>query len=1183
MSQEEPQRDGKAQAPRPVPVVALGASAGGIEALGQFFDAMPPDSGLAFVAVLHLDPTHESQLAHILSQRTAMPVLEIEDGMAIERDRVYVIAPNASLEVRGGHLRLSKPQVPRGQRRPVDVLFASLAEERQERALAIVLSGTGNNGTHGLKVVKGAGGCTLVQDPRTARFDGMRRSAIDAGLADYVLDPGAMPDVLMRLSRHGYFTDPDGIVGTEGAHRNGIEAIITLLRTREGRDFRQYKRGTLARRIHRRMGLKSIDTVEEYVEFLRAEPVEAAALARDLTITVTGFLRDPEAWEALVARVLAPLAAERDDGAPVRMWVAGCATGEEAYTLAMLMTAQADEAGKAFDLKIFATDSQAENLRLAREGVYPEAALEALGAERRRRFFTKLDGTYEVDKALRELIVFAPHDLLRDPPFSRLDVVTCRNLMIYLQPEAQKRTIRLMHFALREGGALFLDSAETVGRHEELFEPLSTKWRVFRRLGPTRHDIIDFPVLSGTRRTPAPDGPARHDLPQARPTTPADLVRRTLSERFAPASVLVDRQGRAIYFHGATGDYLEPPRGEPTRDVAALARDGLGARLRSGLRRAAGATEPVAFTARIRQGASRREVLVTIAPVEPAPRPAREADRLLLVSFQPVVAPQADVPAGEPEAAMADQRLMEEELRSTRAELRITIEQMESANEELKAANEEVTSMNEELQSTNEELETSKEELQSFNEELHTINSQLQYKVRELQETTDNLDNLLSGSDLATLFLDMDLRITWFSPKSRDLLDLLPSDVGRPAGSFARRVDDPELLVDAGKVLDTLAPRDAEVRSQAGRWYLRRIQPYRTHDSRIAGVVITFTDITERKAAADAIDEARVFAESIIGTLRQPLLVLDGELRVESVNPAFEEAFNLRPEDTLGRLVFDLDTGAWDIPELRQLLLDILPRDSEFNDYAISHHFEGRGLRHLLLNARRLARRGDRPGQILLAIEDITERVEAQDLRNLLIDELSHRVKNTLATVQAIASHSARQANSLPEFNDSFNGRLLALSRAHDLLVETGWTGSEVGEFAHRTLDAYGVGERITLDGQSVTLRPQAGVAMVMILHELATNAAKYGALSCATGHVSVTWRRAEGPGGEQLHVDWTETAGPRVEKPTRRGFGTLLVERLATNDLHGEAKIDYEPTGLRCTLRLPWSANVGPSRKVEA
>ena len=532
---------------------------------------------------------------------------------------------------------------------------------------------------------------------------------------------------------------------------------------------------------------------------------------------------------------------------------------------------------------------------------------------------------------------------------------------------------------------------------------------------------------------------------------------------------------------------------------------------------------------------------------------------------------------------MADERLMEEELRSTRAELRITIEQMESANEELKAANEEVTSMNEELQSTNEELETSKEELQSFNEELHTVNSQLQYKVHELQETTDDLDNLLSGSDLATLFLDRDLRITWFSPKSRELLDLVPSDVGRPADSFARKVEDPELLVDAERVLDKLAPRDAEVRSHAGRWYLRRIQPYRTHDSRIAGVVITFTDITERKAAADAVDEARLFAEAIIGTLRQPLLVLDGELRVESANPAFEQAFNLRPEDTLGRLVFDLDTGAWDIPELRQLLLDILPRNSEFSDYAITHHFEGRGMRHLLLNARRLARHADRPGQILLAIEDITERVEAQELREVLIHELSHRMKNTLATVQAIASHSARQASSLDAFKESFDGRLQALARAHDLLVETGWTGSEIGALAHRTLDPYGVGDRVRLEGQRVTLRPQAGVAMVMILHELATNAAKYGALSGAEGHVSVTWRRAEGLDGEQLQLDWIETAGPRVEKPSRRGFGTLLVERLATNDLHGAAIIVYDPTGLRCTLTLPWTANVGPRNKVEA
>jgi two-component system, chemotaxis family, CheB/CheR fusion protein len=568
--------DGKADAPAAAkasgrrksvdfPVVGIGASAGGIEALIRLFEAMPADSGMAFVIVLHLDPTHESQLAQLLGQHTEMPVAEIADGMAIEPDHVYVIAPASSLTVERGRLRLKEPAEPRGHRHPVDVLFASLANDQRERAICIVLSGTGKNGTEGLKEVKAQGGCVLVQDPETARFDGMPLSAIAAKLDDHVLAPENMPKFLLRYIRHAYVAAPDAIDEPTADGDSPLDPILALLRVRFGHDFRHYKRSTLLRRVHRRMGLANLEAVDDYTDLLRTSPAEIAALVKDLMISVTRFFRDPEAWETLDKTVLAPLVAERDSDAPIRLWAPGCATGEEAYSLAMLLTERAEAAQKQFQIKIFATDSQDDNLTFARAGVYPEAALSAIPPDRLRRFFDKLDGTYEIKKELRDLVVFATHNLLREPPFSRIDLITCRNLLIYLEPQAQKRVLAMLHFGLREGGYLFLGGAETVGVHHDLFETVSKKWRIYRRLGPTRHDLVNFPLLSGPTRPAHADG-ATAPAAEPPPARLAEVAQRALLERFAPASVLIDRKGRALWFHGPTGDFLAPPTGEPTHD-----------------------------------------------------------------------------------------------------------------------------------------------------------------------------------------------------------------------------------------------------------------------------------------------------------------------------------------------------------------------------------------------------------------------------------------------------------------------------------------------------------------------------------------------------------------------------------------------------------------------------------------
>jgi two-component system, chemotaxis family, CheB/CheR fusion protein len=897
-----------------------------------------------------------------------------------------------------------------------------------------------------------------------------------------------------------------------------------------------------------------------------------------LMISVTGFFRDPEAWVALDEMVLAPLVAERDADAEIRIWVPACATGEEVYSLAMLVVERARAMHKTLNLKIFATDSQETNLAVARDGTYPAAAVSAISPERLRRFFDRLDGSYQIKKELRELIVFASQNLLRDPPFSRLDLISCRNLLIYLDSEAQKRVVALFHFALREGGHLFLGNAETVGRHENLFDTVSKKWRIYRRLGPTRHDIVEFPLLGTHARLQHAEEPA---LPDAEPARAAEVARRALLDRYAPASVLIDQKGRILYFHGPTGDYLEQPPGEPTRDLLAMARDGLRPRLRAAVREATEKHNSVTISARVRQREAVRVVAVTVAPLATTQASAG----LLLVSFAPESEPGATAravpPASDREETenAASQRTLEEELKSIRAELQSTVEQMESANEELKAANEEVTSMNEELQSTNEELETSKEELQSYNEELHTINNQLQHKNQELENLADDQHNLLAGTEVATIFLDMEHRIKWFSPVSRELLDLVPSDIGRPLTHFAPKFDDPNLLHDVEMVLEKLTRNEAEISSAAGQWYLRRLIPYRARGNRIAGAVLTFTDITERKHAADAVDEARVYAEAIVETIRQPLLTLDAELRVQSANRAFYTLFQVPAKGTRNRQIYELGNGQWNIPALRKLFEDVLPENTVIEDFVVEHNFESLGRRIMLINARKLQRPG-RPDLILVAIDDITVRSGAEAHRDVLISEMSHRVKNVLAAVQSIASQTLRQSGSLEGFKAAFNGRLHALASAHDLLVDEGWAGSDLRQLVRRTLEPYragDVGGRITVHGPKLILRAQAGVALTMILHELATNAAKYGALSTPHGTLDVNWQREDSGGRPQIRLRWIEAAGPPVKTPSRRGFGSELIERSTTHELHGQATLDYREEGLHGELTFPWDESSPP------
>lgn len=1149
------------------PVVGIGASAGGIEALGQFFDAMQPDCGCAFVVVLHLDPDHESQLARVLSAHTTMPVLQVEDGMRLEVNHVYVIAPKCDLKVSNGELHMIKPSALRGHGHPVDVLFSSLAADQRERAIAIVLSGTGSNGTEGLKAIRAEGGISLVQSPESAKYDGMPRSAISAGMADHILAPEKMSDVLLAYVRHGYVADPAEIEGAPKAGKATLGDVLEFLRARGGHDFSSYKRSTLQRRVQRRLGLRNFRTLDDYIEELRTNPDEVATLVGELMISVTGFFRDADAWAALSKLVVAPWVAERATGDSIRIWVPACSTGEEAYSLAMLVTEQAETAGKSFDLKVFATDAQEANLRKARDGVYPAAAVAEFSPTRLQRFFQEFDGSFQVRKELRDTVVFAQQNLLRDPPFSRMDLVSCRNVLIYLEPDAQQRIIALCHFALRQSGHLLLGNAETTGQHQDLFETVSKKWRIYRRLGPTRHDLIDYPPARSPVEPRVVEKPSRQ-VPE--PSVPAaEIARRALLERFAPASVLIDSKSRVLYFHGTTRDYLEHPSGEPTRDLLTMARDGLAAKLRAAIREAKSEGKSVTVSARIREDKQGGSVAMTVVPLPPSSR----GDGFFLVSFMPVL-PQAE-PAQvtifeESGDHWTGERALQEELNATRAELHETIQSQEATNEELKSSNEEAISMNEELQSINEELETSKEELQSFNEELNTVNSQLQHKIGELESATNDLNNLLAGSETATLFLDDKFRIRWFSPAIRNLFDLTPSDVGRPIAVFAQKFADENLLPDAETVLKDLTPIDADVLAESGRWYGRRMLPYRTQDNRIAGVVVTFIDITDRKLAADAVNDARLYSETIVRTVQHPLLVLDSDLRVKTANMAFRELFSDFKEEPKGCLVFELGTGEWNNPPLRDLLDRVLSNDEEIHNFEIEQEFRLTGLRSMLLTACKL-HQGNGDQLILLAIEDITDRKRAEQHREILVGELNHRLKNVMATVQAIASQTLYTATSMADARESFGSRLVALGKAQDLLTSENWAGANLRDIITATVEPFASGvDRFQIDGPHAWLAPGPALSIAMGVHELATNAAKYGSLSVKDGRVDIVWQ-LEGIGKDrQLSLIWTESGGPPVTSPTRKGFGSLMIQRVLAAELCGQVTVGYEESGVVCKIDAP-------------
>jgi two-component system CheB/CheR fusion protein len=948
--------DDTADTPR-FPIVGLGASAGGLEALEQFLKALPAGTGMAFVIVQHLDPSHPSILAAILQRSTAMPVLEVKDQMPVERDHVYVIPPNRDMVIFRGTLQLSEPAEPRHQRLPIDAFFRSLALDQGDRASGIILSGNGSDGTLGLREILGAGGLCLVQDPASARYGGMPASAIAAGHVDHVLPVEQMPAAL----REAYYGSTRNLHAAPAMPLAGFNRILMLLRSGTGHDFSQYKVSTVSRRIERRMAQHGIDDPEVYVRHLKQNPAEMQTLFREMLINVTSFFRDPQAFAALSHVALPPLLAAKADGDPFRVWVAGCATGEEAYSIAIVLRELAERLQRDLRIQIYSTDLDDEAIAAARTGLYSSNIGQDLSAEQLQRYFTRDDAGYRVKKEIRDMVVFAVQSVTRDPPFTRLDLLVCRNLMIYLQPELQDRLIQTFHYALNPGGVLMLSPSESIAGHAELFEPINRKWKIYRSLA-TSGSVRSLP--GGELALPAIG--VAEALPQAgrrpREVQVAELARRALLQAFAPPSVVTDMQGNLLHVQGETGRFLRPAPGKPTHCVVDMAFDGLQLELRAALVQAAHGVEWRDRPLRFQRDGQMHQVALSVRPLADAAIPIK----MLLISFQDLPEPAPDQqperaavrkPRGRISAQAQAMLDLERELASAKESMNALLEEQQVSNEELKSANEELQSTNEELQSTNEEMETSKEELQSVNEELVTVNAELQIKIEQMAGMQDDMKNLLDNIRVGTIFLDRHLKIRRFTRDATRVYRLVETDIGRALADIRSDLPGDDLLVDARRVLETLVPIEREVCTPAGLWYLARIQPYRTVDDLIDGVVLTLSDVTERVEAI-ASRKARGLAEAIVDAMPEPLLVLDASLQVLSANQAFYREFGRAAADTVGRKVFQIGAAEWDTPMLHELLETRLPRDGRLLGETARLAFPASAPRRIRLTAQRIAESG---------------------------------------------------------------------------------------------------------------------------------------------------------------------------------------------------------------------------------
>ena len=941
------------------PVVGVGASAGGLDAATQMLRALPPKTGLAYVLVQHLDPNHESMLADLLAQHTSMPVRQAAQGTKVEPNHVYIIPPNVRMAIRKGILELSPRKEDRSRNLPIDYFFSSLAEDQRSRAIGIVLSGAASDGTLGLEAIKAAGGITFAQD-RTAKFDGMPRSAIAAGVVDFVLPAHGIARELASISGHSYFGGDRK--KSEIADGPEFEKILSLLQFRTGVNFSHYKMPTIRRRLSRRMALHQIESQREYVDYLGQHPSEIEALFDDLLITVTDFFRDPDTFDALAEKVFPAMVKDHGPEDAIRIWVAGCSTGKEVYSLAIALLEYLDQTQQKFPIQIFGTDVSERSIETARAGRYPDSISATVSPQRLKRFFMKVEGGYQITRLVRDLCIFSRQDITKDPPLAKMDMISCRNLLIYLGPVLQQRVLSIFVYALQPTGCLLLGNSESLGSLTEYFVALDPKHKLYCRNLMVTRPHFDLPVGSPAAKSPGAAPLAKMDEAMVVDRR-AD---RLLLDVYAPSGFLVNEHFHVVKFRGDVGPYLSPPPGDPELDVFRLVREDIASTLQSALEEARNSDREVRRDAiDVHRNDGFRKINLVIWPLaEPV------IGRHFLILFEEVSQQEnrrsSQIGSHDGNSGQDYQNVVTE-LSATRA-------YMQRLVEELRSANEEAQSSNEELQSTNEELQTAKEELQSSNEELTTTNEEMQGRNGELNQLNNDLVNLLSSMQMPIVMLDSELRIRRYTPVAEQVLRLIPTDIGRPISDLKLRIDVPDLASMLRGVIHSGEPLKREVRHESDGWFSLRIHPYRSSQERVDGAVLQLLDVNRLKSAMEEVEHARDYAETIIKTVREPLLVLDKNLRVQTANRAFFESFRLSEKQILHRSIYDVDEAGWNAPAVVRLLEGLLgDGKTALQDVELEREIDGQGSRIFQLNAQHLQRDQQRD-LILLAIEDITDR-----------------------------------------------------------------------------------------------------------------------------------------------------------------------------------------------------------------
>jgi two-component system CheB/CheR fusion protein len=947
------------------PVVGIGASAGGLEALTQLFKHLPKSTGMVFVLVQHLDPNHESMLAQLLAGHTAMPVEQAIHGLQVEPNHVYVIPPNAHMWIDKGLLQITPRVGDRHSQLPIDLFLNSLASDQKSRSIGVILSGAASDGTVGLESIKAAGGITFAQDD-SAKLSSMPRNAIAAGVVDFVLSPEGIARELKVISEHFYFNDRSlNLPPLEGPD---LHQALSLLQRRTGVNFTHYKMPTILRRLSRRMVLNHVQGLDRYVEILEQRPAEIDCLFDDLLITVTEFFRDPETYEVLAKRAFPAMLANHGPDDTIRVWVSGCASGKEVYSIAICLIEYLEASKQTFPIQIFGTDVSERSIEVARIGRYSERTADAISAERLKRFFVKVDGGYQISRSVRELCIFSRQDITKDPPLSKMDLVSCRNLLIYLGPILQRRALSVFAYALQPNGCLLLGNSESLGESAEHFVVIDGKHKLYGRNLQTGRPNIDVPPRVAPIQTGKATKTGSLEIVKVDDASVIDLhVDRLMLDEYAPSGFLVNPDEQVVKFRGEVGSYLAPPPGDPVLDVFQLVREEIAFPLRSALQESKSTNSMVRRDkVRVRDGDTFREINLIVRPIVHS-----TLDRYFLVLFEELIQrPRKSFFPEKHEGAdtSADEyQNLASELSSTRA-------YMQRLVEELRSANEEAQSSNEELQSTNEELQTAKEELQSSNEELTTTNEEMQGRNTELSQVNNDLINLLSSLEIPIVMLNSSLRIRRFTPVAEKALSLISTDVGRPISDLKPRINVPDLEEMLSAVIRSNEAVEREVQDREGRWYLLRAHPYRTSEVRVEGVVVQLLDINQLKISINELEEARDYAQAIIATVREPLLILDSSLRIQTSNRAFFDVFGLSSAQVVGQRIDDIDGGQWNVPQIAKLFERLSSSDDSTTvDVEVERKVGGRGLRAFQLYARRVNRDGD-SGLILLAIEDISDR-----------------------------------------------------------------------------------------------------------------------------------------------------------------------------------------------------------------